>query len=82
MGEMMQPQGAVYVQLPSGERQQWQLVRMEGGEINQCRRRLAEAMSTINTKQRRSNRVAACFANLPATLLMTPHSLVAQHRDP
>jgi hypothetical protein len=31
MGEMMQPQGLVYVQLPSGERQQWQLVRMEGG---------------------------------------------------
>lgn len=31
MGEMMQPQGSVYVQLPSGERQQWQLVRMEGG---------------------------------------------------
>ena len=29
MGEMMQPQGLVYVQLPSGERQQWQLVRME-----------------------------------------------------
>src|SRR5215213_4568086 len=28
MGEMMQPQGSVYVQLPSGERQQWQLVRM------------------------------------------------------
>ena len=31
MGEMMQPQGLVYVQLPSGERQQWQLVRMEYG---------------------------------------------------
>jgi hypothetical protein len=31
MGEMLQPQGSVYVQLPSGERQQWQLVRMEGG---------------------------------------------------
>jgi len=31
LGEMMQPQGAVYVQLPSGERQQWQLVRMENG---------------------------------------------------
>lgn len=31
LGEMMQPQGAVYVQLPSGERQQWQLVRMDGG---------------------------------------------------
>jgi hypothetical protein len=31
MGEMMQPQGLVYVQLPSGERQQWQLIRMEGG---------------------------------------------------
>jgi hypothetical protein len=31
MGEMMQPQGLVYVQLPSGERQQWQMVRMEGG---------------------------------------------------
>ena len=31
MGEMMQPQGLVYVQLPSGERQQWQLVRMDGG---------------------------------------------------
>ena len=31
LGEMMQPQGAVYVQLPSGERQQWQLVRMESG---------------------------------------------------
>jgi hypothetical protein len=31
MGEMMQPQGLVYVQLPSGERQQWQLVRTEGG---------------------------------------------------
>jgi len=30
LGEMMQPQGAVYVQLPSGERQQWQLGRMEG----------------------------------------------------
>lgn len=30
MGEMMQPQGLVYVQLPSGERQQWQLVRMDG----------------------------------------------------
>jgi hypothetical protein len=31
MGEMMQPQGLVYVQLPSGERQQWQLVRMDAG---------------------------------------------------
>jgi hypothetical protein len=31
LGEMMQPQGLVYVQLPSGERQQWQLVRMDGG---------------------------------------------------
>ena len=31
LGEMMQPQGAVNVSLPSGERQQWQLVRMEGG---------------------------------------------------
>jgi len=29
LGEMMQPQGLVYVQLPSGERQQWQIVRME-----------------------------------------------------
>jgi hypothetical protein len=29
LGEMMQPQGLVYVQLPSGERQQWQLVRMD-----------------------------------------------------
>lgn len=31
LGEMMQPQGLVYVQLPSGERQQWQLVRMDSG---------------------------------------------------
>jgi hypothetical protein len=31
MGEMMQPQGLVYVQLPSGERQQWQLIRNMGG---------------------------------------------------
>jgi hypothetical protein len=31
LGEMLQPQGLVYVQLPSGERQQWQLLRMEGG---------------------------------------------------
>jgi hypothetical protein len=31
LGELMQPQGLVYVQLPSGERQQWQLVRMEAG---------------------------------------------------
>jgi hypothetical protein len=27
----MQPTGVVFVQLPSGERQQWQLVRMDGG---------------------------------------------------
>jgi hypothetical protein len=31
LGEMMQPQGLVFVQLPSGERQQWQLVRMDSG---------------------------------------------------
>lgn len=31
LGEMMQPQGLVYVQFPNGERQQWQLVRMDGG---------------------------------------------------
>jgi hypothetical protein len=31
LGEVMQPQGLVYVQLPSGERQQWQLVRMDSG---------------------------------------------------
>jgi hypothetical protein len=31
LGELMQPQGLVYVQLPSGERQQWQLVRMDSG---------------------------------------------------
>jgi hypothetical protein len=31
LGEMMQPTGVVFVQLPSGERQQWQLVRMDGG---------------------------------------------------
>jgi hypothetical protein len=31
LGEMMQPQGVVTVRLPSGQRQQWQLVRMEGG---------------------------------------------------
>jgi hypothetical protein len=29
IGEMMQPQGYVNVQLPSGQRQQWQIVRME-----------------------------------------------------
>jgi hypothetical protein len=29
IGEMMQPQSYVNVQLPSGQRQQWQLVRME-----------------------------------------------------
>lgn len=29
IGEMLQPQGYINVQLPSGQRQQWQLVRME-----------------------------------------------------
>jgi hypothetical protein len=32
LDEMLQPQGVVSVRLPSGQRQEWQLVRMDGAE--------------------------------------------------